>query len=117
MTEEEAQRHAEGLAKSMSITFHVVRTREGDSCRCNCRPKTARSSLLSSRPRAGIIRRSSKSPGSDAPAGRQDHRPVTVRASGARLRISLGYAPKCESFGGRVAPSQVASVNIGTQRM
>jgi hypothetical protein len=30
MTEEEARRHAEGLAQSMGITFHVVRTREGD---------------------------------------------------------------------------------------
>jgi hypothetical protein len=30
MTEEEARRHAEGLALSMGITFHVVRTREGD---------------------------------------------------------------------------------------
>ena len=30
MTEEQARRHAEGLAFSMGITFYVVRTREGD---------------------------------------------------------------------------------------
>ena len=30
MTEEQARHHAEAVARSMGITFYVVRTREGD---------------------------------------------------------------------------------------
>jgi hypothetical protein len=30
MTEEQARRHAEGLALGMGITFYVVRSRDGD---------------------------------------------------------------------------------------